>query len=199
MRCSTGAGPGAAPRDSEGWAELPAPATAVQRLTSLAPSSAWHSNRGPCLQPGGTGGQSICPESEPPSLWAARHTLLHSRRAGQQCSEVAGPAPDHCSTVRGVGKGCGQGVPAGLCHTRPATQGSFLLCGWHRGCIWNRYGTAAIGLHTQINVFVNSAQVTGESLAGQSYRRLVTLHFTLRASAKFGFFSIVPLNLKNKQ
>lgn len=33
-------------------------------------------------------------------------------------------------------------------------------------------------LHTRINVFINSAQVRGGSLAEQSHRRSVTLHFS---------------------
>lgn len=119
--------------------------------------------------------------------WAGRehvHTKQTSRSPGSaehpalQHSKTAGPVSGHHSTAR-------------LC-------GSFLLCGWHGGCIWNRYGAAAIGLHTRVNVFVNSAQVRGESMAGQSYRRLVTLPFSPRAPAKFGFFSIMPLNLKPK-
>lgn len=149
---------------------------------SLAPSSAWHSRRGPC--PAGTGRQSICPENKPPGLRAARHILFHSGRAGAAALEggwACAQPPQHSEA--------------------PPRQASFPPCGWHRGCVWNRYGATAIGLRTRINVFVNFVQVRGESLAGQSYRQLVTLHFSPRASAKFGFFSIAPLNLKikNKQ
>lgn len=108
-------------------------------------------------------------------LGSTEHPALQQKGSGQQHSKAARPMPDH-----------------------HRLYGSFLLCGWHRGCIWNRYGAAAIGLQTRVNVFVNSAQVRGESLAGQSYRRLVTLPFSPRVPAKFGFFSIMPLNLKPK-
>lgn len=196
-RCGTGAGPGAAPHTSERRAELPAPATTAQRPASLVPSSARHSDRGPCPQPGGGQVGKASAHETNLQLSGQRGTPCPAAGGpGQLCLKVAGPAPGHCSMARGTGKGC-----------RPiSTVAGQLLRAASRcaGGIKHASGTDTEqqqSVCTRINVFVNSAQVRGESLAGQSYRRLVTLHFSPRASAKFGFFSIVPLNLKikNKQ
>lgn len=123
------------------------------------------------------------PRSQHP-LPRARTMPTAGRASAQERSWWARPARPlpHCTALPRLGP----------------TQGSFRPGGWHQGGIWNRYGAAAISLCTPINVFVNSAQVRGESQAGQSYRRSVTLPFSPRVPAKFGFFSIPPLNLKIK-
>lgn len=169
-RCSTGAGPGAAPR------VLNSPRPALLCPANMAPFSAWCSDLG-CAhsQRGWAGREQLHTKQTSRPLGSTEHPALQQKGWGQQHSKAARPMSDHHR----------------LCS-------SFLLCGWHGGCIWNRYGAAAIGLHTRVNVFVNSAQVRGESLSGQSYRQLVTLHFSPRAPAKFGFFSIMPLNVKPK-